>query len=52
MSYDEEEVISDSGFNPNSEDGDLDDEHLFNDEEPIEEETPGFRFDEEETEGV
>jgi|GEM_PF-1769940 len=54
MSYDEEEVINDSGFNPN-ENGDevLDDESFLGDNEtPDGGEASNFRFEEEETEGV
>jgi hypothetical protein len=47
MSYDDEEVLSDSGFNPNSDSDDLDDD-MF--DEPLEEEADGFKFDEEEPE--
>ncbi len=47
MSYDEDEdVISDSAFNPND-DGDLDDDSF---DEPFDEPTEGFKFDEEEPE--
>lgn len=45
MNYDEEEVLSDSGFNPKEESG-LDDESL---DEPLEEKDD-FRFNEEEPE--
>ena len=50
MSYDEDEVLSDSGFNPND-DGDLEDESF---DEPLDEPADDFRFDEEEpeTEGI
>ena len=47
MSYDEDEdVINDSGFNPNSDDGDLDD--IL--DEPLEDPADTLKFDEEETE--
>ncbi len=47
MNYDEEEVLSDSGFNPNSDDGDLDDGSF---DEPLNEPADEFKFDEEEPE--
>jgi len=51
MSYDEDEVLNDSGFNPNSENDDLDDNEPLFDETLDDDETPGFKFDEEEPEG-
>ena len=49
MNYDEEEVLGDLGFNPNSEEESLDDEPLFHEDEPLEED---FRFGEEEPESL
>ena len=47
MSYDEDEdVLSDSSFNPNSDDGDLDDGDL--DDGLLDEPNDGFKLDEEE----
>ena len=49
MSYDEDEdVLSDSGFNPNSDDGDLDDIDL--DDGLLDEPVDDLKFDEEEPE--
>jgi len=49
MSYDEDEdVLSDSGFNPNSDDGDLDDIDL--DDGLLDEPANDLKFDEEEPE--
>jgi hypothetical protein len=48
MNYDEEEVLSDSEFNPHD-DGELDDGSL---EEPLDEPAEDFRFDEEEPEAL
>ncbi len=45
MSYDEEETVSDSEFNPNDEGLDLDDPL---EDDLLDEPTDGFRFDEEE----
>ena len=48
MSYDEDEdVLSDSGFNPNSDDGDLDDIDL---DDGLDEPADDLKFDEEEPE--
>ena len=48
MSYDEDEdVLSDSGFNPNSDDGDLDDTDL---DDGLLDDTDGFKFDDGEEE--
>jgi len=46
MNYDEEEVLSDSGFSPNENDDNLDDGLL----DDLPEEKDDFRFDEEEPE--
>lgn len=48
MDYDEEEVLSDSHFNPNDDSG-LDDDSL---DEPLEEPADEFKFDEEEPENI
>ena len=50
MSYDEEEALDGSGFNPNSDDQDFDDDAMF--DEPLDEPADGFKFDEEEPEEV